>query len=287
MKGLVAYYQPPLTEEDIKAGHVRPDRVVGSYAIYHEQPQATYVDGKNYRSGKAFHLYRPELIDANGQRTWAEQKLDTDAGTLTITMDREWLDRAVYPVVVDPTLGYTTQGGSFFGDPDYRDSSHATTGASGGTMSELHAFVKNGAATEYGIKVAVYTDDAGNNRPEDQVASEIEFRIPASSAVAERSGSYSGSLAASTKYWLAFIPEDISVQVAYDNSAANSECYLYPNPSGYDLPANWGNSGAGYTARYSIWAVYAAAGGRTTKNTRSHGLGLRLGLSRGMPQGVA
>jgi len=35
-KGLKFYYQGPLTEEEIAQGIVRPEEVVGSYAVYHE-----------------------------------------------------------------------------------------------------------------------------------------------------------------------------------------------------------------------------------------------------------
>src|SRR3990170_7564956 len=74
---LRAFYQPPLTEEFAQADceiwtetHVktkdgrecwRPENVVGSYAVYHISKR----DGQ-YKTGKLFHIYRPQLTDAVG-----------------------------------------------------------------------------------------------------------------------------------------------------------------------------------------------------------------------------
>jgi len=99
-KGLKFYYQPPLTEEikigdengrivkvtetdayakDEKTGELisvnhSPENVVGSYAVYHESKSGDYskMGGKNYRAGKAFHIYRPKITDANGNWTWGK-----------------------------------------------------------------------------------------------------------------------------------------------------------------------------------------------------------------------
>jgi hypothetical protein len=106
-RGLKFYYQPPLTQEEKEAGDFRPENVVGSYAVYHESK----TRGK-YRTGKAFHIYRPKIYDAEGNEIWGELNIDEKAGTLTITIDQDWLDKAAYPVTVDPTFGYTTAGGS-------------------------------------------------------------------------------------------------------------------------------------------------------------------------------
>ena len=134
-KGLKFYYQPPLTEEiteeqkakgytatetDIfneKEGNIshRPENVVGSYAVYHESKAGDYskMGGKNYRVGKAFHIYRPKITDANGSWTWGKLNIDEKKGTLTIEIDQNWLDNAVYPVKIDPTFGYTSEGESY------------------------------------------------------------------------------------------------------------------------------------------------------------------------------
>lgn len=112
-KTLNYFYQPALTQEEIDAGHNRPEKVVGSYAVYHTHKGGINdVLGKEYKSGKAFHIYRPHCKDANGNETWADLNVNEEDGTLTIIVDQSWLNNAVYPVIVDPTLGYSAMGAS-------------------------------------------------------------------------------------------------------------------------------------------------------------------------------
>ncbi|MCK5492111.1 MAG: hypothetical protein KAJ14_03265, partial [Candidatus Omnitrophica bacterium] len=93
-KGLMFYYQPELTQEEIDQGAVRPDEIVGSYAVYHESKK-----NNQYKTGKAFHVYRPKIIDANEDWIWGELEVVTSyksqatsqEGTLTITVDKDWL----------------------------------------------------------------------------------------------------------------------------------------------------------------------------------------------------
>lgn len=144
-------YQPPLTQAEIDAGAVRPENVVGSYAVEHktlanqlnvlltkkeltqlergdfdqqiadgEIATTTYKGeerwqwvGTNYETGKAFHIYRPEVWEIDNKeatREWAE--LSYADGTLCVTVDQDFLDSANYPVRVDPTFGYTSVGGT-------------------------------------------------------------------------------------------------------------------------------------------------------------------------------
>ena len=123
-EGLEYYYQPALNaegenncnathcweeykeleKERIITGH-RPENVVGSYAVYHESKR----DNK-YRAGKVFHIYRPKIIDYNGDWIWAEMNITNNK--MIITIDNRWLERAAYPVIIDPTFGKKTVGGS-------------------------------------------------------------------------------------------------------------------------------------------------------------------------------
>jgi len=108
-EGLKWFYQPPLTEEYQYANEThawnsegtilayRPENIVESYAIY---------DGDI----KFSHVYRPLVYDSDGSEIWG--KLDYTNGVLSVTVDQKWLDKADYPVYVDPTFGYTTVGAS-------------------------------------------------------------------------------------------------------------------------------------------------------------------------------
>lgn len=117
-QGLEFYYQPELTQKEIDAGAFRPENVVGSYAVYHAtrtNMHRTKEDAEKYKTGKAFHIYRPKVVDASGNETWGELNIDARKGIMTITINKEWLDGAVYPITVDPTFGYETIGGTSWG----------------------------------------------------------------------------------------------------------------------------------------------------------------------------
>lgn len=121
-KGLDFFYQPPMTEEYLKEGqtadetHIydsegnvvaeRPENVVGSYAVYHSTKGGLNdINGKEYRAGKAFHIYRPHIIDANGAETWGILKIEN--GIYSVEIPQEFLDKAVYPIKSNDTFGYT------------------------------------------------------------------------------------------------------------------------------------------------------------------------------------
>jgi hypothetical protein len=153
MKNLAAYYQAPLTEKEIADGSYRPDNVIGSYAFYHVSKR-----DNEYVTGKAFHLYRPELIDAKGQRAWADLNM-TDK-TLTITLPQAFLGSAIYPVTVDPAFGYTSAGASY--------SSFATNTLAGSlftapsdveTASSFTFYAATGGSGSYGKSVLVTHSD--------------------------------------------------------------------------------------------------------------------------------
>ena len=98
--GLDFFYQPPLTQEyqngyseefqkeiivsetqvkDLEGNVLveRPENVVGSYAVYHSTKGGMNDSaGKEYKVGKAFHIYRPHIIDATGAETWGNLHIE-------------------------------------------------------------------------------------------------------------------------------------------------------------------------------------------------------------------
>jgi hypothetical protein len=111
-KGLDFFYQPALTPEEIEQGASRPDNVVGSYAVYHKTGRNNRVGGMEYKTGKFCHIYRPHVTDADGNEVWGELEIDEEAEMLTVVVPQKFLATASYPVIVDPTFGYTSVGGS-------------------------------------------------------------------------------------------------------------------------------------------------------------------------------
>ena len=93
--------QPAISDDKVKTEYQSP-RVTGSYAVYHDSKQ-----GNEYKSGKAFHIYRPIIKDATGWEVWGDLDIDTE---MRITIPQDFIDNATYPIVIDPTFGYTTQG---------------------------------------------------------------------------------------------------------------------------------------------------------------------------------
>lgn len=109
-KGFKFLYQNELTPEEIAEGTIRPDNVVGSYAVYHATKSHNLVGGMEYRAGKAFHIFRPFAEDANNNTVWCD--LNISGGMMTVTVPQGYLDSAVYPVIIDPLFGYDTIGGT-------------------------------------------------------------------------------------------------------------------------------------------------------------------------------
>lgn len=85
----------------------RPENVVGSYAVYHVSKR-----DNQYKTGKAFHIFRPKAIDKDGKETWCDLSIDTKTDILSVIIPQEFLDKAVYPVTVDPEIGHNGFGGS-------------------------------------------------------------------------------------------------------------------------------------------------------------------------------
>lgn len=102
------FYQPPLTQKEINEGSIRPDDVVGSYAVYHKTKKNHVIGETNYQTGKIGHDYRPKFIDAQGKTEWAI--LQYDKGIRTVSISKDFLDNAVYPVKANDTYGSTVIG---------------------------------------------------------------------------------------------------------------------------------------------------------------------------------
>lgn len=106
-KDLNFYYQPELTSDESRTSF-RPQNVVGSYVAYHKTEA-----NDEYKTGKAFHMYRPWAVDQTGKKVWCAFDPSWDGiGDLTVTIPQDFLDTAQYPVIVDPTFGYTAVGAS-------------------------------------------------------------------------------------------------------------------------------------------------------------------------------
>lgn len=108
-KGLEFWRQegPTYQEKATEFASCDPD-VVGSYAVYHAEGKKD----NEYQTGKAFHIYRPIANDADGWHVFCEIDIDEQNELLNITIPQDFIDNATYPIVIDPTFGYTSAGAS-------------------------------------------------------------------------------------------------------------------------------------------------------------------------------
>ena len=275
------YYQPPLNQEKQEKGLTcnetdcwdengtnivhRPINVVGSYAVYHESKSGDYskMGGKNYMVGKAFHIYRPKIIDSKGNWIWGELSIDEKKGILTIEIDQNFLDNAIYPVNVDPTFGYETIGSSYQDIHNYIYGSKFL-GASG-TIDSVSAVCR---AYSYKVKykVGVYLHSDSSKVCESSVEmptgwSDYKFHTfnitgsPSISAV---------------DYVLVVGGKDYNdyyrAWTKYDSGDTNQGHYkditfpTFPDPASFTHNNN----------KFSIYCTYTAGGGDTTPPTSNH-----------------
>jgi hypothetical protein len=260
-EGLEFAYQPALTQAEIDKGRIRPDNVVGSYAVYcNKSGRYKSSDGKtivNYGPGKLLHIYRPLCTDAKGNQTWAE--LLIEKGTLAITIPQKYLDTAVYPVTLDPTFGYTSNGAS----SDYTGNNYIyymglDDLAPAGTLNSISCYgtvSSSSANNQYGI----YTGTTGSTKT-------ARDRDASSWTRATALGWYTNpvdmnfTLVEGTQYWAAWWCSG-TLTVRYDSGGSKAMDYGYYESG---LPATDASEGFLTNVHNSAYATYTAAGGASS-----------------------
>jgi len=225
----------------------RPVDIVGSYAVYH----ATRKHGI-YRAGKIAHIRRPLIRAADGRTIYGTLQIDARAGTLAITVPEKWAAEAAYPIVIDPTFGQTSLGGS---TTSIRDKVHAGkfTLTEDGDVDSLWVAITAGAG--FGIIAAIYDDTGGTKQGSD--ADEV-FQFGSAGFLELPYTGGGPSLTGSNDYFLAASVGFNSASIYYDTTGGagkeGSRSYDSTMPSSISSYSN--NSRI-----YSIYAEYTAAGG--------------------------
>ena len=256
-------YQPALTAQEIADGHVRPDRVVGSYAVYHTQKNNHKQGEVNYECGKIGHIYRPRVTDNLGDTIWGEWNTDAEtSGELTLTVDAAWLAAAAYPVTIDPTFGYTTAGGSTLAAGNGTlafGNSNATyhyTASSGDTITSTHSYVdKTFGSPDH--QCAVY--DVSTLDPNNLVV--IGTMTPPASPGWAVSSALSTALVASTVYTVAWLNNTTTsnYNIYYDTGGSQESSRDTCVAAALNDP--WTEDNSFNSPRFSIYATYTAGGG--------------------------
>lgn len=256
-KGLNFFYQPKLTAMEVSLGDERPDNVIGSYAVYHKTKGGmNNASGKEYKTGKAFHIYRPEAVDADGNREWCELNINESSGHLTVTVPQTFLDNATYPVVVDPTFGNTSIGAS--------RNSTAANNVQGGyfTITESGDVTK---LTAYGEDSSGTTNTKGliveNSSPYNIVTNAVSNVVNVSTTTSWRDYAFSTSpsLTASTSYGMGILTESNYNRAYFDDFSGSG---FYDSSNSYASPAAL-SAPSSNSRLYSIYATYTATGGTT------------------------
>lgn len=248
------FYQPPLTKEEIKRGFIRPDDVVGSWAVYHKTKR-NHIEGQtNYATGKVGHFLRPRFIDADGDICWAD--LSIKDGIYTVSVNADWLANAVYPVKANDTFGYTGHGGT----PGVLDQNFASalksTLSVDGSVSKITVYCDASSVNGKGI---IYSHNSGTDTPNalqgstnattvTSTTAEFDFTFP--SALSLSSGTYWNGIVANGR--INIYADSIGSPWRTNNYAPNS----YASPS-----ASW-SGGDNYDGlAISIYATYTPSGG--------------------------
>ena len=280
-KGLDFNYQPEITDEEAQASsykgdrrtlteikrEMRPENVVGSYAVYHKTNRNNATGGNEYKTGKAFHIYRPHAIDANGAQVWCD--LDITEGELTVTVPEDFLNKASYPVVLDPTFGFTSAGATNqtlatnpFGILNGRAGS-TFPAPSNGTLDSVSAYVGTDGASTFSSYASVNEEDSISAGSHGEIKSVLDNSISGSFSWRTYTLAGSASISNGVNYVInvnadsADLAAFETASLKYDSGSTQS---YRDNPSStaFNLADPWVPD-IDETRDYSTYATYTAS----------------------------
>jgi len=283
-QGLRFSYQPPLTQQEIDNGSIGPENVVGSYAVYHATRtniHASKADAEKYKTGKAFHIYRPHLVDALGAEAWAD--LNISNSVLTITIPQQFLDEAKYPVTIDPEFGYHSIGALWedYANGGNRDRSGTAwvMPAGGGTGNTIYVYLKDDPLDTVGITAfeGINEKDSGGAGVHDEVDSGITGGvIPAEAGEWIGVALVGNALTGGVTYILNSQPVNIDlandVYIAYDNDGVWSN---YQPDASVPPDDPWFDAITG-TKKYSIYVEYSPPAPPVGLESKSANMGSKM-----------
>lgn len=245
-KNLVFHKQEALTPEDKFNGARRPANVVGSYAVYHDSKK-----GNEYQTGKISHIYRPRIFDANNNWVWGDLNVNTDTGILSITIPQDFLTTASYPVIVDPTFGYTTIGASSQNSLSALEHYGSFGTIADGTVTKMTSAFKKASA---GNMLCYHSISTSTTTP-GNVGSTSKTNSLTTSFAWYDSNTVSWAITAGTTYYVTSTPDYggpyDAASIAFDTSSGT-------NGGKYNTADVWT---AENTRNYSVYATYTASGG--------------------------
>jgi hypothetical protein len=259
-KNLVAYRQDELTQDDYDNAaamgltlHPRPENLIGSYAFYHNSKK-----NNEYKTGKVLEIKRPWAIDSVGTQVWCE--LNITGNAMSITIPQDFVDNAVYPILVDPTFGYTSIGGSTFSGGSIPN--HVIFTANGtGTVTQMSVYLNKNFGGTQNTQTAIYSDSSG--APNSRLATSSSTSISGTSQW--YNFTISQAITNAVDYWLSWWDEDAgTVDFRYDSGGTDQFCTTNTGNTPFSWPATAGSPNYSSVV-VSIYATYTSAG--TTVDT--------------------
>jgi len=258
--GLNFLYQGDLTQKEKDEGSFRPENVIGSYAVYASENKINYEGGKIYKTGKVGHIYRPKIIDNDGNWVWGT--LNIKKGILSVDIPQEFLDKATYPVrhAAGLTFGYTTAGASTYTSINSLYT-YPFTGADG-ILTHLSLYCTTQNIGGVNRKLIIYN---GSNRVDytDNIGTTIDAAtfetIPVSLGASLSTGTYYLGYWAYSSTMLTYYDTDTSTYNFYQTGIT----YSISNPP----PSTWTKTQSANSRKYSVYATYIDSGSSATSST--------------------
>ncbi len=208
------------------------------------------------------------MIDSEKKQAWCD--LDISGNLLTITLPKDFIADAKYPVRLDPTFGYTSAGASthyeYPGDKPIGSIYDSHTASDGDAITNFHFY--GGMITASSIlNMAAYS--ISESELSARLGSSTEITVDNSTPQWWSSSAVSISMSNGVAYGMAF----------ESYGEASNGCFVhYDSGSGgkrhntaESLPATWGNE-LSYSRTYSIYITYSESGDEH-EITGSHTLG--------------
>ena len=157
-KELNFFYQRELTQSEIDEGLKITDGLVGSYSVYCSKRN------NKYKIGKLCDIHKPICIDSSGRKIDAD--LVIDKGNIIITIPQEYIDTAVYPMTLDPTIGFSGTPNTYANTSNVSyvttgSSSGSMTASSDGTCNTMYVYVRTSFTGS--INVGIYDNNGSPN----------------------------------------------------------------------------------------------------------------------------
>jgi hypothetical protein len=288
---LIPYLQPPLTDEykdgwsdefqcEIKVTETqvtgmpkgskdpvvlveRPDYVVNSLAIYASDAGGmvtTAQESVHLTTGKIGHLYRMQVVDAKGNKSWVDWTI-LNPSQVGLRLDDKFMSIATYPIVIQPvgdTFGYTVAGAS---TSTIEDAVKATTLTCpyAGTGVSVTAFLSGtGTTQKYKYNVGTLSGNTmtwiTNGKTGESTYNGANNKSPY-----PKTFTSAPTLAAQNYYFAAW---------GSSGSGSITECFDTSTEIPQEISATYASSwptnftgGSGENITYSIYCTYTPGGG--------------------------